>query len=83
MKAMLLNKTIKLHVFGTKEQNNFIDKFDPAKHLKWMIKTLKRPQKKKEEIEFTPKVEQYHFYFVNMMLNHLIKDQQKEKDPKL
>lgn len=45
-----------------------------------MAKSVK---KLKNLNSFTERVEKYHFYFVDMMLDHLIKDQQKDPDPKL
>lgn len=79
-RAQQINKTLKLHVYGSNDQSAFLRNFDLSQLILNMAKNVK---KQKNLTSFTERVERYHFYFVDMMLDHLIKDQQKDAEPKL
>jgi hypothetical protein len=74
-----LNKRIKLHVYGTVDQSG-LKVLNASEYISNMVATYKKPTKL---LSFNDEIEYYHFYFNNLILYHLVNDQQQEKDPKL
>mmetsp|Transcript_35681 Transcript_35681/g.54597 ORF Transcript_35681/g.54597 Transcript_35681/m.54597 type:complete len:222 (-) Transcript_35681:3226-3891(-) len=75
-----LEKKLRAHILKDK-QKDFVSNFRPAQYHKNMM--ILSDKKKKELTRVLDIMEQYDFFFRNLMMTELIKDQQAEKNPNL
>ena len=55
-------------------QQNFLDNFDPSLYHKNLV-TLSKAKKKKDLAQMLDIMEQYDFYYKNLIFQHLLSDQ--------
>ena len=75
-----IEKKLKTHILKD-TQKSFLESYSSAQYHKNMM--ILAEKKKKELNRVIDIIEQYDFYFRNLILEHLIKDQQSEKNPNL
>ena len=81
---MKLEKKVKVHILKNK-QSEFIEKYSPIKfHANMTMLTNKKKAKKKKDLKLVLDViDQYDFYFKNLIFDHLSIDQSQERNQNL